>query len=491
MFMMWFQANQSNDIALRQGELCLSYQQMNEQVQVRAAWLNKQGVKRLALALDNGIEWVLFDLACQAANVVCIPVPSFFSEAQKAHLMQHSQVNVCVQGSKASGGKPSPFADVYYLECQTNTAPLLPIGTSKVTFTSGSTGNPKGVCLSLDSQLQAAKALIQRIGLSEVKHLCLLPLATLLENIAGVYAPLMVGGTVVLCDDQQRGFEGSRLVNPQAMLATLSQEQPETLILVPELLQLLVHGCRSGWQPPASLKFVAVGGAHVAPPLLKAASECGLPVFQGYGLSECVSVVALNTPNEQRIDSAGRVLEHNQVEIQDHELCVSGNVFLGYMNEPHSWYPTVVKTGDRVRLSDHHLYVEGRFKNTLINSFGRNISPEWIEAELIATGCFQRAVVVGDEQPVCGAFLQPIHSDISDEKLALVIAQLNRKLPDYAQLKCWATLATNQWTQPGLYTQNGKLIRAQFVQQFAEQIQQLFTPIALADKVEEQYDAIL
>jgi long-subunit acyl-CoA synthetase (AMP-forming) len=150
-----------------------------------------------------------------------------------------------------------------------------------------------------------------------------------------------------------------------------------------------------------------------------------------------------------------------------------------------------VKTGDRVRLSEHHLYVEGRFKNTLINSFGRNISPEWIEAELIATGCFQRAVVVGDEQPVCGAFLQPIHSNISDEKLALVIAQLNRKLPDYAQIKCWATLATDQWTQPGLYTQNGKLIRSQFVQQFAEQIQQLFTPIALADKVEEQYDAIL
>ena len=72
----------------------------------------------------------------------------------------------------------------------------VPPGTRKITYTSGTTGNPKGVCLSAANQLNVARSLIEATGLTAPRHLCTLPLATLLENIAGVYAPLLAGGTV-------------------------------------------------------------------------------------------------------------------------------------------------------------------------------------------------------------------------------------------------------------------------------------------------------
>ena len=86
------------------------------------------------------------------------------------------------------------------------------------------------------------------------------------------------------------GLDAARL------LGTLSREQPNSLILVPELLQVLVVAAERGWQPPASLQFVAVGGAKVSRELLERADAAGIPVYEGYGLSECASVVCLNTP---------------------------------------------------------------------------------------------------------------------------------------------------------------------------------------------------
>ena len=205
------------------------------------------------------------------------------------------------------------------------TKAAIPATTQKVTFTSGSTGQPKGVCLSGVAQLQVAQSLVTRINIPAPRHLCLLPLPTLLENIAGVYAPLIAGGEVFIATEAARGFNGSRLESPGLLLSLISKVQPQTLILVPELLQLLIHACGQGWQPPACLQFIAVGGAKVAVDLLQQAAGCGLPVYQGYGLSECCSVVALSDvpalqASKLQLAQVGRVLPHLQVKIVNDEV---------------------------------------------------------------------------------------------------------------------------------------------------------------------------
>ncbi|RDV26762.1 AMP-dependent synthetase [Alteromonas aestuariivivens] len=455
----------------------LTYAELVEAVELRAAWLRAQKVSRVALMMDNTPEWVLFDLACQQAGVCCVPVPGFFSATQLCHLFEQAGIELLLKDSAAAELPAAEvvclFDGIYAFRFSPLWEPLIPHGCEKITFTSGSTGAPKGVCLSTASQWQVAESLVKQVGLEQVRHLCLLPLPTLLENIAGVYAPLLAGGTVVLASEEMRGFAGSRLVKPESLLKLLVDTHPHTLILVPELLNILLTAAQSGWQPPTSLKFIAVGGAHVASELLERAQALNLPVYQGYGLSECVSVTALNLPTNVQPSSAGVPLNHNILAIENGEVVVQGNLFLGYLNEPDSFYPTKVKTGDLGSFAGDFLHIDGRRKNLLINSFGRNISPEWIEAELMASGFFLQVMVAGDAMPHCVALLVPMSDSLSEQHIQQAVMQVNQRLPDYAQICNWLQVAPFS-AQQGQLTQNGKLKRAAILARYQNDLNALY-----------------
>ncbi|CUB02629.1 AMP-binding protein [Marinomonas fungiae] len=478
--MMWyFSQKWQHNVALADADNQLTYNELVNAVETRRAWLADQKVSRVALFMDNSIEWALFDLACQQANICCVPVPVFFSAQQTEYLLQASASELLVVGPTQANtleevSKQTPFAKVLFQRLHPSAAPLLPAGTHKITFTSGTTGTPKGVCLSNESQLTVARSLASTIGLAQVKHLCLLPLATLLENIAGIYAPLMVGGTVYLASQAERGFQGSRLTQPQAMLSLISLQQPNSIILVPELLAFMVLACQQGWQPPASLEFIAVGGGKVSAALIEQARALGLPVFQGYGLSECASVVSLNTNNADQPSSAGKLLPHAQARLENGELIVSGNLFLGYMNQPESFYPTEFATGDLVSFEGDYLHIEGRCKNVLINSFGRNISPEWIEAELMASQCFRSVIVFGEAKPFCGALLVLAKADMPHNAIQATIDKVNAGLPDYAQIGDWLVSSEPLEQIEGLITSTGKPIRNAILSHFHDRIETMY-----------------
>ncbi|GAA0368748.1 AMP-dependent synthetase/ligase [Bowmanella denitrificans] len=459
--------------ALCDGITSLTYGQLAEQVALRSAWLKAQEARHVALALDNGIEWVLMDLACQQAGICCVPVPVFFSQSQLSHLLNSAAIDLLITPAQPQS-ENLPFGTFCWQRLMPELVANMPKETGKITFTSGSTGTPKGVCLSHAALQKTAQSIVGSLAMQNVVHLCLLPLATLLENIAGVYAPLLAGGKVIVPNDAQRGGSGSQLQNIQTMLALISQWQPTSVILVPELLNVLVQACAQGWQPPSSLQFIAVGGAKVAPALLAQASALGLPVYQGYGLSECVSVVALNTPDCHRIDSVGKPLAHNRLSIENDEIVVRGNLFLGYLNEPDSWYPTQVHTGDKGKIEDGFVCIDGRMKNLLINSFGRNISPEWVEAELLASGLFRHVMLFGDNQPFCAALLIPVRQDLPDTLVSSAIEQVNARLPDYAKVRTWQRLNASDVAGKGVFTANGKLKRSAICTHFQAHIDALF-----------------
>ena len=466
-------------VALESRSGNLTYAELNERVNQVADWLTTQPAQRLALLAENSAEWIICDLACQRANKLLVPVPPYFSTSQRQHLLAEAGIELIITDQPAliddSHITSSPFNLLYALLRDNSEIPEIPTGTGKVTFTSGSTGNPKGVCLSNASQARVAASLDAALAMPYVRHQCLLPLATLLENIAGVYAPLNCGGTVVVCGSDELGFSGARLTDPAAMLSAISKAQPESLILVPELLFMLVTACSNGWQPPKSLQFIAVGGAHVPAGLIAKAREAGLPVYQGYGLSECVSVNTLNLPDADNPDSVGRSLGHNTLTIENGELVASGTIFLGYLNQPQSFYPTVVKTGDLVSEEDGYYYVAGRRKNLIITSLGRNISPEWIESLLLAGGLFSQVLVVGEARPHCAALLVPRHRGVTAQMIEQHLAAVNQQLPDYARLQAWQPLPEIA-ADAGLFTANGKLKRQQAVTHFQTVIDTMYTP---------------
>ncbi|MEJ6592889.1 MAG: AMP-binding protein [SAR86 cluster bacterium] len=464
----------------------MTYAQLVQQVEHLATWLQAHNVRSLALHWENSPAWVVVDLACQAATVIFTPIPTFFTQSQIDHLLAELQPDMVLGNTVPPLGKSVgdalPSINAYQLAVTAEV--LLPPKTSKVTFTSGSTGAPKGVCLSVDNQLAVVHSLIDVIALPAPRHLCLLPLATLLENIAGIYCPLMLGGCIHLVSDQGRGFSGSRLTDPMALLGAITKAEPETLILVPELLQLLVIASGMGWQAPASLRFIAVGGSKVAPALLARARALGLPVHQGYGISECASVVSLATADNSHADSVGRILPHLTVTIIDSELVVSGNTFLGYINQPESWAAPCVYTGDIAEMRGDELFINGRLKNVLINSFGRNLSPEWVEAELMATGLFQQAVVVGDSRPYCIGLLAPFAADTTAEQIMQALGAANANLPDYAQVHHYIKLAEPLSFDAGLMTANGRPQREPILTHFQQDIDQVYA--SNADHPQEQ-----
>lgn len=460
-------ANRSPDHCVLEDESgAITVVELLARVRELCAVLEEISIATVGLFSGNSIDWVVADLACQFSGLRLVPVPTFFSDAQIDYALDSAAVDTLLHDTSGTSRIVRFGAAVYGALPGSNRLLVrslalshpatIPAGTAKLTFTSGSTGNPKGVCLSTEQCLRVAESLGEAVNLSAPRHLSVLPLSTLLENIGGIYMPLLFGGTSLVYSTEALGMAGSSGVNARKFLGMIERLQPETMILVPQLLALIDQAIFRGWKAPESLRFVAVGGGRVAPTTLERARSAGLPVYEGYGLSECASVVSLNTPNADRAGCSGRVLPHVEVKQRNGELVVSGNTFLGYLNQPESWGDTEVCTGDLGTVdSAGYVTVEGRSKNVLVSSYGRNISPEWVESELLATGDIQQAVVVGDGMPYCGALLW-LSPDCSFDRAQTLIDEINGGLPDYARVIRWLCLPEPLSVDKGLLTDNGR-----------------------------------
>ncbi len=478
-------SNSPFESVLQSADSHLSLPDLQRRVDDLALHLRGQDTKCVALYLDNGLDWIVADLACQIAELRVVPLPLFFSAEQVRHAVLSGGVDTVITDQRihevlpnvSVGPAVNDFveANTKIVRLSPHRSALLPAGTQKVTFTSGTTGTPKGVCLSAKQQLTLAKSLASVIAVDKPIHLCVLPLSTLLENLAGVYAPLLAGGKVIAPPLAEVGLDGSSGLNIKQLLAAIDKYQPSTLIVVPEMLNALTLSADAGWQPPDSLQFVAVGGGKTSPELLCRAHSAGLPVYEGYGLSECSSVVSLNVPAANRVGAVGRPLPHVSVSIIDGEIVVAGSAFLGYANHADSWGKDVVHTGDLGHIdNDGYLHVDGRLTNRLISSFGRNLSPEWVESELLAGPVLRQAVVIGDDRPHCAALVLPHKPSTSDSEIAEWIDKVNIKLPDYAHVRSWYRLPKALATADGLLTENGRPKRANIENHYAFAIANLY-----------------
>lgn len=456
-------------IALWGDQLKVDYATLYAEVIYRQQRLRDQHVKVVALALDNGAEAMLWDLAALFEGLTCLTLPPFFSPAQRKHCLEQSQAERVIAGPdlevelQAAGYEKS---GEFWRRTFNGPNPMHE-GTAKLTFTSGTTGTPKGVCLSAESILRVARELDQASKPTDPQHhLALLPLAILLENI-GCYAALYAGATLSVPSQKTLGIQGASGVDLPKLLGCLASRAPESLILVPQLLLLLVSAAEQKAFSPHSLRFTAVGGARVSEELLHRAQRIGLPVYEGYGLSECASVVCLNRPGARRPGSVGRPLPLVEIRLaEDGEVLIKGSPLLGYLGEaPHAdeWWPS----GDLGEFDpEGFLYLNGRKKHQFVTSFGRNVNPEWVEAELTQRRHIAQAFVYGEAMPRNHALLWPHRPDCTDADLAAAVAEANEALPDYAQVHHWTRLDQPFSPANGLLTANGRPRRDAIVERY-------------------------
>jgi long-subunit acyl-CoA synthetase (AMP-forming) len=484
-------AERPSDIALIGGDVVLDYAALEASVLMVAASLFAGRTRRCGILLDNGIGWVVCDLAARWARIPLVPIPTFFSHQQIDHVVAAAGIDMLITDRMPAGLDIASRQEIgsvigqsaLCLRLRPPRSSMLPGRTSKVTFTSGTTGQAKGICLSDSAMDRVARSLLDASrGAREDRHLCLLPLATLLENIAGIDVPIMAGAATAVPSLSEVGLGGSSQLDPMAMLAAIEKYAPTTIVTVPQTLAGLLFAVARSGQRPSQLRLIAVGGAPIATAILEQAEALGLPVYQGYGLSELGSVVTFNKPDGNRRGSAGRPLPHVDLKFAaDGEILVRGAIFEGYVGG--SYAPCTADgywpTGDIGHLDqDGYLFLDGRKKNMFITAFGRNVAPEWVECELIARPAIAQAAVFGEARPWNAAVLVPRNgsapSTIEEE-----VRRVNAVLPDYARIARWIIAEEAFLPANGMATANGRLKREAIFTRYRTELERLYEEEAM------------
>lgn len=420
-----------------------------------------------------------------------------------------------------------------------------PHALATIVYTSGTTGRPKGVMLSHRNILSNAQAVLQLVpGYREDIYLSFLPLSHAFERTVGYYLPIMTGSTVAFARSAQELPEDLLAIRPTMLVsvpriyertyAKLQHELEEKGALARALFQWAE---RIGWrrfeaaqhrgeEPGLMAKMmwwglrhliaarilsrlggrlrVAVsGGAPLAPKLSHCFIGLGVPLLQGYGLTEASPIVTGNMLENNDPDSVGVALPGVEIKLGDRdELLARGpNVMLGYWNDPQKTREAIdaqgwLHTGDVARIeANGRVFIVGRLKEILVLSTGEKVPPNDLELAITGHPLFDQAMVVGEGKPCLSALIvlnpegwrglaRSLAVNGADPKSleAMTVVQavgdrvdiLLRSFPAHAQVReVWLTL--EPWTiENGLITPTLKLKRPELERRFADVIRKLY-----------------
>ncbi|SMF60149.1 Acyl-CoA synthetase (AMP-forming)/AMP-acid ligase II [Tistlia consotensis] len=467
-------------LAFDDGTTRLTYGALARRVAATSAGLQAlPGAPRVVGLLGgNGVDWVVGQLAGWHAGKTMVPLPPFFRGPQLRHVLRDAGVgHLLTTAAMADTARllGLPFTAIGTAQARF-APPSGPLG-GQVIYTSGSAGQPKGVLLESGQLQWTARALARAIdATAEDSCLSLLPLPLLLETICAVVIPILVGAPVRLEPGLTAAFGepgGGQGGGPgRASLAeAVATHRPSCLVLVPQLLAGWLAELRAGAErPPESLRVVAVGGAAVPVALAEQAWAQGVPVYEGYGLSECGSVVAFNCPGERRPGTVGRPLPGLEVDVEGGEIVVAGPPLMDrYLSGEPLQGPW--RTGDVGEFdADGFLTVHGRLDNRIVLPLGRNVSPEWIEALLAADWRVAYGLVTHAGGPHLTAILVPSargeawFARAASAEIEALVADCCREVPAYAVPRRVAVLAAQELGRDGLVTGNGRLRRREVLQ---------------------------
>src|SRR5579859_1006435 len=403
---------------------------------------------------------------------------------------------------------------------------------TSIIYTSGTTGKPKGVMLSHRNMLENAASALQCFEVTtQDLFLSFLPMSHTLERTAGCYLTMMAGACVAYARSIPQLGEDLVVIRPTIMIsvpriyervyASIKARLAEGPAFRRKLFEYAVdvgwarfehQQGRGPWKASfllwpildrlvagkvmarlgGRLRAAVSGGAALAPDIARLFVGLGLPILQGYGLTETSPVVSTNRLDDNVPASIGKPIPGVQVKLGDRDaLLVKGpNVMLGYWNLPEATRDMFtpdgwLNTGDTARLDGTgHLYITGRLKEIIVMSNGEKIPPVDMEAAILADSMFEQVMVVGEGKPYLGAFvvinrdqweklaqqngLKVGISDIMRDEAAqkLVLGRVQRQIksfPGYAQIHRVAVMAQPWSIENGLLTPTMKLKRQKVV----------------------------
>ncbi|MBK9160535.1 MAG: long-chain fatty acid--CoA ligase [Nitrosomonadales bacterium] len=416
-------------------------------------------------------------------------------------------------------------------------------GLASIIYTSGTTGRPKGVMLSHDNMLTNAHACLDTFAVyGDDVFLSFLPLSHTFERTLGYYLPVMTGSTVAFARSIPLLSEDLQTVRPTLLISVpriyervygaIRAKLEEGSPLKRKLFQLAVdtgwarfehEQGRGPWRAsfllwPLLQKLVAQkildklggrlrsamsGGAALAPEVSRVFVGLGLPIVQGYGLTETSPVISGNHPENNFPDSVGPPIRDVQVRLgAQSELQVKGpNVMMGYWNRPEATREMIgddgwLNTGDVAHISETgHIYITGRIKEIIVMSNGEKIPPTDMEIAILHDPLFDQVMVFGEARPYLVALavlnqdawqrfaaevgiradMPEALTDSNVEAKVLKRIALNlRDFPGYARINRVLLMREPWGIENGLLTPTLKVKRAEVAGRFAAQIEGLY-----------------
>lgn len=383
----------------------------------------------VGVVMGNTPSWVITDIALMYQNVIEVPVPLSFSAEQASNLLSKCRLllvdPIGLETLKTWEKVDYQFPSERYVV--TPNQLLTPRykyfdypeidddKIIKVIHTSGTTSNPKGVCIRSHGLNDLIESLAERTYPDDyLRYLNLVPLSLLIEQVTAIYMPLTTGGAIIQPPTSMPPL-GDPSVTAKQRLDLIAKSKPTALTLSPALVEAIADKAETitcaqnriyslfgrDKQP-----LIAAGGAPVSVEVLKRLQTLGINVYQGYGLSENSSVVSWNYRDGNKIGTVGTPLSHVQTKVADDgELCIkSSSLFAGYSNtsdpsccnlDSEGW----LHTGD-IATTDNQGYISiiGRKKSMIIMSNGRNVSPEWLESGYRTLPFVTDVIVFGDNK---------------------------------------------------------------------------------------------
>jgi long-chain acyl-CoA synthetase len=280
-----------------------------------------------------------------------------------------------------------------------------------IIYTSGTTGEPKGVMLTHGNLLSNAEATCAALPPGELATLLSwLPYSHIYARLCDHYVSILAGSVVALAEGMEHLKRNLLEIEPTHMTA-VPRFYEKVWDSVAELdAETRVKRLRSFFG--RRLRWASGGGAPLPPHIARGFVEAGVPLLQGYGLTESSPVISTNTLTHNRVGSVGRAIPGVEVRIADDgEILSRGpHIMQGYWRKPEATADAIrdgwLHTGDLGRLDDDgYLWITGRKKDLIVLSNGKKVVPSHIESLLLADPLIDQVVVAGDHRPYLTAVI--------------------------------------------------------------------------------------
>ncbi len=412
---------------------------------------------------------------------------------------------------------------------------------ASIVFTSGTTGPPKGVMLNHRNILENSYAGLKTITIyQEDLFLSFLPMSHMLERTVGYYLPIMAGATVAFVRSIPQLQEDLQHLQPTALIAVprifekihagIKSSLAKKSSLAQRLFALAVktgwhrfeyEQKRASWSPllflyplldkliaakvreklGGNLRIIISGGAALSPEIAKLFLGLGLPLCQGYGLTETSPVVSVNRVEDNLPSGVGPPLPGVEVKTgKDNELLVRGScVMAGYWKDSAATAQTMttdgwLRTGDQVAINNNHIQIIGRLKEIIVLSNSEKVAPVDLEMAITLDPLFEQVMVIGEKRPFLTlvAVLEQeawaelratlhlpdsdnsLHSDKLQQDVLARIDQRLQSFPGFAWIK-QVVLTLEPWTvENGLLTPTLKIKRKKIADLMQEEIEKMY-----------------